>query len=84
MLNSTAPKAGCLSIPRTALARVSAKAVMDSGRGDRRVTGGNRELVKVANDVPGRIEVVHACPLLRVDDHIADLRTISVEAGCQF
>jgi hypothetical protein len=57
---------------------------MDGGRGDRRVTGGNRELMKIANDVPGRVETFHTCPLLRVDDHISDLRAISVEAGSQF
>ena len=57
---------------------------MDGGRGDRRVTGGNRELMKIANDVSRCIEGMHACPLLRVDDHIADLRAISLEAGSQF
>jgi hypothetical protein len=73
-----------MSIPRSALARVSAKAVMDGGRGDSRVTSSNRELMKIANDVPGRIEAFHGCPLLRVDDHIADFRAVSVEAGSQF
>ena len=66
------------------LARVSAKAVMDGGRGDRRVTGGNRELMKIADDVSSCIEGIHACPLLRVDDHIANLRSISLEADSQF
>jgi hypothetical protein len=64
-----------MSIPRITLARISAKAVMDGGRGDHRVTSGNRELMKIANDVPGRIEAFHACPLLRVDDHIEALQT---------
>jgi hypothetical protein len=66
------------------LARVSAKPVMDGGRGDRRVTGGNRELMKIANDVSGRVETFHTCLLLGVDDHISDLGAISVEAGSQF
>jgi hypothetical protein len=37
------------------LARVSVKTVMDVGRGDGRVAGGNSELMEIADDVPGGI-----------------------------
>jgi hypothetical protein len=52
---------------------------VDCGRGDRRVTGGDRELMKIANDVPCRVETFHACPLLRVDDHVAEFGAVVVE-----
>ena len=48
------------------------------------MTGGNGELMEIADDVPGRVEAVHGRLLMRVDCHIAEVRAISVQAGSQF
>jgi hypothetical protein len=38
---------------------------VDGGRGDRRVTGRNRELMEIADNVPGGVEAIN-CRLLEV------------------
>jgi hypothetical protein len=40
---------------------------VDGGCGDRRMTSGNRKLMKIADNVAGGVEAFHRCLLVRVD-----------------
>jgi hypothetical protein len=44
---------------------------VDGGCGDRRMTSGNRKLMKIADNVAGGVEAFHRCLLVRVDSQIA-------------
>ena len=54
---------------------------MDGGRRDGRVTGSNRELVKIADDVSGGVEAFHRCLLVYVDLEVTHLRAIGAQRG---
>jgi hypothetical protein len=54
---------------------------MDGGRGDCRMTGSNRKLVKIADDVPGGVEAFHRRLLIYVDLEITHLRADRRQPG---
>jgi hypothetical protein len=57
---------------------------MDSRCGDRGMTGGNRELMKIADNVAGGVETVHRRLLVRVDCHIAYLCAMGAQGDSEF